>query len=253
MSTSLPEIYLAFFVQSDGTPENQLYFKNRKLFRNCLSRFTVESTKVDIQFKEPVTLKFNLDEKKVASTIHSHLNELKNESKRKLENLHIFYFGRYWRELENNLNLGQIDEIADRVHLSAMEMRKYGEILESDMLNFYSGNKHHQISLNDSLDEFYGLSIQTKTEHVPLRYKKWNDETDFVKFGSFLAERNSKSNEAINIINEISLDHISRFDIGFIMGDRKIDISKEALDEIEAQTGLVLERDTKRRSLPKIE
>ena len=237
MSTSLPEIYLAFFVQSDGTPENQLYFKNRKLFRNCLSRFTVESTKVDIQFKEPVTLKFNLDEKKVASTIHDHLEELKNESNRKLENLHIFYFGRYWRDLELNLNLGEIDEMADRVHLSAMEMMKYGEILESDMLNFYSGNKHHQISLNDSLDEFYGLSIQTKTEHVPLRYKK----LDFVKFGSFLAERNPESNEAINIINEIFLDHISRFYIGLMKGSGKIDISKEALDEIESQTGLVLE------------
>ena len=112
MSTSLPEIYLAFFVQSDGTPENQLYFKNRKLFRNCLSRFAVESTKIDIQFKEPVTLKFNLDEKKVASTIQYHLDELKNESNRKLENLHIFYFGRYWRDLELNLNLEQIDEMA---------------------------------------------------------------------------------------------------------------------------------------------
>ena len=240
-STSLPEIYLAFFVQSDGTPTNQLYFKNRKFFRNCLNRFTIESTKVDIQFKKPVTLKFNLDEKNVTSTIHGHLEEIKNKSNRKLENLHIFYFGRYWRELDSNLNLEELDEIADRVHLSAMEMKKYGEILESDMLNFYSGNKHHQISLNDSLDEFYDLSMQTKMNHVPLRHKKM----DFVKFGSFLAARNSKSNEAINIINEISLDHISRFDIGFIMGDRKIDISKEALDEIESQTGLVLERETR--------
>ena len=240
-STSLPEIYLAFFVQSDGTPENQLYFKNRKLFRNFLNRFTIESTKVDIQFKGPVTLKFNLDKKKVTSRIHEHLEELKNKCCRKLENLHIFYFGRYWLELENNLNLEQLDKIADRVHLSALEMRKYGEILESDMLDFYSGNKNHQISLNDSLDEFFGLSMQTKAEHVPLRYKKM----DFVKFGSFLAARNSKSNEAINIINEISLDHISRFDIGFIMGDRKIDITKEALDEIESQTGLVLERESR--------
>ena len=79
-------------------------------------------------------------------------------------------------------------------------------------------------------------------EHVALRHKEWDD---FVKFGSFLTARNSKSNEAINIINEISLDHVSRFDIGFIMGERKIDISKEALDEIESQTGLVLERETR--------
>ena len=154
-STSLPEIYLAFFVQCDGTPRNQLYFKNRKFFRNCLNRFTIESTKVDIQFKKPVTLKFNLDEKKVTSTIHDHLEEVRNKSDRKLENLHIFYFGRYWRKLQNYLNLEELDEIADRVHLSSMEMKKYGEILESDMLNFYSGNEHHQISLNDSLDQGY--------------------------------------------------------------------------------------------------
>ena len=233
----LPEIHLIFFVHRDDHNENKSIF-NRKLFRNFVNRFSIESTKVDIQFRKPTDLHFNLDQEKVKIEIHKQLTEL--AAQRKLENLHVFYFGRYWRKLEKTLNLRKLDELADHVNFSAMEMRKYGEILETDMLNFYSGYEHHQISLNDSLDEFYDLSMETKKSNIPLHQKM-----DFVKFGSFLAARNSKSNEAINIINEISLNHISRFDIGFIMGDRKIEVSTEALDEIESQTGLKLNRETR--------
>ena len=226
IKTALQELYLAFFVQSDDSDENKRTL-NRKLFRNCLNRFTIEATKYDIQFREPIKIKFSLDEEKVKLEIHEQLVKLAAEQK--LENLHIFYFGRYWRELDSNLNLKKLDELADHVNFSAMEMRKYGQILESDMLKFYSGFKHHKISFNDSLDEFYELSMLTKKENIPLHQKM-----DLVKFGSFLTSRNSKSNEAINIINQISLNHVSRFDIKFIMGDRKIDVSREALDEIES-------------------
>ena len=231
----LPKIHLTFFVQRDKN-ENKWIF-NQKLFRNFVNRFSIESTKVDIQFRKPTELQFNLDEEKVRIEIYKQLSEL--AAQQKLENLHVFYFGRYWRELDQNFDLKRLDELADHINFSAMEMRKYGEILDTDMLKFYSGYKHHQISLNDSMDEFYDLSIQTKKNHIPLHQKM-----DFVKFGSFLATRNSESNEAINIINQISLNHISRFDIGFIMGDRKIDVSDEALDEIESQTGLKLNRST---------
>ena len=233
---ALSEIHLAFFLQCDEYDEHKGIL-NQKLFRNCLNRFSIDSTKVVIQFREPTKLQFNLDEEKVKIKIYEELTKL--TAHEKLEHLHLFYFGRYWWELDKNMDLEELDEMAEHVHFSAMEMRKYGEILESDMLKFYSGIKQHKISLNDSLDEFYGLSLQTKKKHIPLHQKM-----NFVKFGSFLATRNSKSNEAINIINQIARNHVSRFDIGFIMGDRKIDVSKEALDEIEAQTGLVLNNET---------
>ena len=89
---SLPEIHLAFFVQRDDHNENKWIF-NRKLFRNFVNRFSIEATKVDIQFRKPTKLQFNLDEKKVEIEIHKKLTDL--AAQQKLENLHVFYFGRY--------------------------------------------------------------------------------------------------------------------------------------------------------------
>ena len=235
----IPEIYLAFFIQCDENSHDGI--KNRKLFRNYLSRFSIECTRIDIQFGRPVMLDLNFDEKKVKTKIHDHLAKLSTDDTQKLEKLHIFYFGRYWRRLDTILDLPLLDKIADKVHLTSMEMRKYDEILESDMLNFYSGNEHHSISLNDSMDEFYELATQTDQKHIPLQ----NIKMDFIKFGSFLAMRNPNSNEAINFLNEIVHSEISSVDLGFIMGNRKIDISEDALDELESQTGLTLSRDTK--------
>ena len=235
----IPEIYLAFFIQCDGNSIDGI--KNRKLFRNYLSRFSIECTRIDIQAGRPVVLNLNFDEKKVKTKIHEHLAKLSTDDSPKLERLHIFYFGRYWRKLENILDLQRLDIIADKVHLTSMEMRKYDEILESDMLSFYSGNEHHSISLNDSIDEFYELAIQTKQQHIPLQQKKM----DFIKFGSFLAMRNPESNEALNIVNEIVHSHVSSVDLGFVMGKRKIEISEDALNELETQTGLALNRETR--------
>ena len=239
LQEKIPEIHLVFFIQCDVDSHDGI--KNRKLFRNYLSRFSIECTRIDVQIGRPVVLDLNYDENKIKTKIHEHLKQLSTNDTHKLERLHIFYFGRYWRKLDNILDLPLLDSFADKVHLTSMEMRKYGEILESDMLNFYSGNEHHSISLNDSIDEFYELAIQTDQKHVPLQ----NIKMDFIKFGSFLAMRNLKSNEAINIINEIACSHISSVDLGFIMGNRKIDISEEALDELESQTGLSLNRETK--------
>ena len=239
LEEKIPEIHLAFFIQCDVNSHDGI--KNRKLFRNYLSRFSIECTRIDIQVGRPIILDLNFDENKIKTKIHEHLTKLSTDDSPKLERLHIFYFGRYWRKLDNILDLPLLDKFADKVHLTSMEMRKYGEILESDMLNFYSGNEHHSISLNDSIDEFYELSIQTDQKHIPLQ----NIKMDFIKFGSFLAMRDPKSNEAINIINEIACSHISSVDLGFIMGNRKIDISEEALDELESQTGLALKRETK--------
>ena len=239
LKEKIPEIYLAFFIQCDGNSIDGI--QNRKLFRHYLSRFSVECTKIDIQVGRPVILDLNYDEKKIKTKIHEHLAKLSSNYTPNLERLHIFYFGRYWRKLDNILDLPLLDKIADRVHLTSMEMRKYDEILQSDMLNFYSGNEHHTISLNDSIDEFYELAIQTDQKHIPLQNKKM----DFIKFGSFLAMRNPKSNEALNIVNEIVHSHISSVDLGFIMGNRKIEISEEALNELEAQTELVLNKETR--------
>ena len=239
LNEKLDEIYLTFFIQCDGNSIDGI--KNRKLFRNYLSRFSIECTRIDIQVGRPVMLDLNFDENQIKTKIQEHLTKLSADDTQKLERLHVFYFGRYWRKLDNILDLPLLDKMADKVHLTSLEMRKYGEILESDMLNFYSGNEHHSISLNDSIDEFYELSIQTNQKHIPLQ----NIKMDFIKFGSFLAMRNPKSNEAINIINEIARSHISSIDLGFIMGNRKIDISEEALDELESQTGLTLNRGTK--------
>ena len=206
LKEQIPEICLVFFIQCDGNSIDGI--QNRKLFRHYLSRFSVECTKIDIQVGRPVILDLNYDEKKIKTKIHEHLAKLWSNYTPNLERLHIFYFGRYWRKLDNILDLPLLDKIADRVHLTSMEMRKYDEILQSDMLNFYSGNEHHSISLNDSIDEFYELSIQTNQKHIPLQ----NIKMDFIKFGSFLAMRNPKSNEAINIINEIARSHISSID-----------------------------------------
>ena len=60
----LPEIHLVFFVHKDDHNENKSIF-NRKLFRNFVNRFSIESTKVDIQFRKPTELKFNPDQEKV--------------------------------------------------------------------------------------------------------------------------------------------------------------------------------------------
>ena len=237
LEEKIPEIHLAFFIQCDVNSHDGI--KNRKLFRNYLSRFSIECTRIDIQVGRPIILDLNFDENKIKTKIHEHLTKLSTDDSPKLERLHIFYFGRYWRKLENILDLPLLDNIADQVHLTSMEMRKYDEILESDMLNFYSGNEHHSISLNDSIDEFYELAIQTNQQHIPLQHKKM----DFIKFGSFLAMRNPKSNETLNIVNEIVHSHISSVDLGFSMGNRKIEISEEALDELESQTGLVLNRE----------
>ena len=237
LQEKIPEINLVFFIQCDGNSIDGI--KNRKLFRNYLSRFSIECRRIDVQVGRPVILDLNYDENKIKTKIHEHLAKLSFDDTPKLERLHIFYFGRYWRKLENILDLPLVDNIADQVHLTSMEMRKYDEISESDMLNFYSGNEHHSISLNDSIDEFYELAIQTNQQHILLQHKKM----DFIKFGSFLAMRNPKSNEALNIVNEIVHSHISSVDLGFVMGNRKIEISEEALDELESQTGLVLNRE----------
>ena len=237
LEEKIPEIHLAFFIQCDVNSHDGI--KNRKLFRNYLSRFSIGCTRIDIQVGRPIILDLNFDENKIKTKIHEHLTKLSTDDSPTLERLHIFNFGRYWRKLENILDLPVLDDIADQVHLTSMEMRKYDEILESDMLNFYSGNEHHSISLNDSIDEFYELAIQTNQQHIPLQHKKM----DFIKFGSFLAMKNPKSNETLNIVNEIVHSHISSVDLGFSMGNRKIEISEEALDELESQTGLVLNRE----------
>ena len=111
----IPEIYLAFFIQCDGNSIDGI--KNRKLFRNYLSRFSIECTRIDIQVGRPVILDLNFDENKVKTKIHEHLTKLSTDDNPKLERLHIFYFGRYWRKLENILNLSLLDNTADQVHL----------------------------------------------------------------------------------------------------------------------------------------
>jgi len=74
----IPEIYLAFFIQCDGNSIDGI--KNRKLFRNYLSRFSIECTRIDIQVGRPVILGRDprTETEKSRTRLHQDLKGLRN-------------------------------------------------------------------------------------------------------------------------------------------------------------------------------
>ena len=76
--------------------------------------------------------------------------------------MHIFYFGRYWDQINYIIDLNKIDGLADRVNFTSCELQKHGTRPRSDYLDYYEGRMQHKLSFNNALDEFYELAISNK-------------------------------------------------------------------------------------------
>ena len=80
--TSIPTLDLVFIVQTD---EKDCTLHNKKIFRLYLNRFSIESNKKDIQFKNPVFVDRNFDIFETKQFIFDELNKWHSKNTEKVQ------------------------------------------------------------------------------------------------------------------------------------------------------------------------
>ena len=118
------------------------------------------------------------------------------------KNLHIFYFGRYWNEIDYIIDLNQMNRLAHKVNFTSCELQKYGTRPRSDYIDFYEGRMQHKLSFNNALDEFHQLAtsnkiLETKTSNLS------RSELSFITLKTFLGERSKIRNSAQKLVNSL--------------------------------------------------
>ena len=116
--------------------------------------------------------------------------------------MHIFYFGRYWDQIDYIIDLNKIDELADRINFTSCELQKHGTRPRSDYLDFYEGRLQHKLSFNNALDEFYQLITSNKILETQT-HNLTRSELSFITLRTFLGERSKIRNSAQKVINSM--------------------------------------------------
>ena len=80
--TAIPTLDLFFIVQTD---EKDCTLHNKKIFRLYLNRFSIESKKIDIQFKHPLFVDRNLDLFGTKQLIFDELSKWHSENTEKVQ------------------------------------------------------------------------------------------------------------------------------------------------------------------------
>ena len=116
--------------------------------------------------------------------------------------MHIFYFGRYWNEIDYIIDLNQMKRLAHKVNFTSCELQKYGTRPRSDYIDFYEGRMQHKLSFNNALDEFYHLAtsnkiLETNTSNLSRK------NLSFITLKTFLGERSKIRNSAQKVINSM--------------------------------------------------
>ena len=116
--------------------------------------------------------------------------------------MHIFYFGRYWDQIDYIIDLNKMDGLADRVNFTSCELQKHGTRPRSDYLDYYEGRMQHKLSFNNALDEFYQLItsnkiLETQTSNLT------RSELSFITLKTFLGQRSKIRTSAQKVVNSM--------------------------------------------------
>ena len=116
--------------------------------------------------------------------------------------MHIFYFGRYWDQIDYIIDLNKMDGLADRVNFTSCELQKHGTRPRNDYLDYYEGRMQHKLSFNNALDEFYQLItsnkiLETQTSNLT------RSELSFITLKTFLGQRSKIRTSAQKVVNSM--------------------------------------------------
>ena len=121
--------------------------------------------------------------------------------------MHIFYFGRYWNEIDYIIDLTKIGRLAHKVNFTGSELQKHGTRPRSDYLEFYEGHMLQKLSMNNALDEFYQLATSNKILETNTANLIRTD-LSFITLKTFLGQRSKIRNPAKTLSVQRPFDNV---------------------------------------------